>query len=76
MVVDFTRLVLGLLVALFHRPIADFALRQERIFAAFFRSRGLMLPPPPSLALARNIYFGLGIFISLFEIARIWMTLT
>jgi hypothetical protein len=69
------RLVLGLLVALFHRPIADFILTREHALDSFFRSRGVHLPSPPSQAAAQNIYFGLGIFISLFSIASIWTTL-
>jgi len=75
MVVDFSRLVLGLIVAVFHRPIADFMLEREHSLDSFFRSRGVYLPEPPSETTCQNLYFGLGIFICLFSIARIWMML-
>ena len=76
MIVEFTRLTLGLLIALFHRPIADFILGQERTFHSILASRGVTLPGMPSEATARNIYFGLGIFVAVFEIGRIWTSIT
>src|SRR5919109_1309989 len=45
-------LVLGLAVALFHRPVADFILERERALDMMFRSRGFRLPPPPTRAAA------------------------
>jgi hypothetical protein len=50
-------------------------LRQERALDMLFRSRGLRLPPPPSESTAHNIYFVLGISLSLVQLARIWLTL-
>jgi hypothetical protein len=73
--INLSRLLLGLMVAWFHRPIADFILTREHALDSFFRSRGVHLPSPPSQATAQNLYFGLGIFISLFSIASIWTTL-
>ena len=75
MIADFTNLVLGLLVALFHRPIANFILEREHCLDAFFRRHGVHFPEPPSQATAHNIYFCLGLFISLFSIAHIWLSL-
>ena len=70
-----TGLFLGLLITLFHRPIANFMLRQERALDMLFRSRGLRLPPPPSEATAHNIYFFVGVSLSLVQLARLWLTL-
>lgn len=70
-----TGLFLGLLITLFHRPIADFMLRQERTLDTLFRSRGLRLPPPPSESQAHSIYFLLGISLSVVQLARLWFTL-
>ena len=70
-----TGLFLGLLITAFHRPIANFMLRQERVLDGIFRSRGVRLPPPPSESTAHNIYFFLGISLSLVQLARIWLTL-
>jgi hypothetical protein len=70
-----TGLFLGLLITFFHRPIANFMLRQERALDMLFRSRGLRLPPPPSEATAHNVYFVVGITLSLVQLARLWLTL-
>jgi hypothetical protein len=75
MIADFTNLVLGLLVALFHRPIANFILDREHALDSFFRRHGVHFPAPPTQATAHNIYFCLGLFISLFSIAHIWLSL-
>jgi hypothetical protein len=74
MAVEITRLFLGVLIALFHRPLAHTIVQQERILDGFFRQRGLSLPAPPSLATTQNLYFFLGIFICLFEAGRIWLS--
>jgi hypothetical protein len=75
MVADFARLVLGLIVALFHRPIANFILERELVLDGYFRRHGVHFPEPPAEATLHNIYFFLGIFISLFSIAHIWLSL-
>jgi hypothetical protein len=73
--VDFAHLALGLVVALFHRPIANFIMAREHALDGFFRRHGVHFPEPPSQATLHNIYFGLGLFISLFSIAHIWLSL-
>ena len=75
MIVEVTRLLLGLLIAFFHRPIADFVLVQERALVIAFRQRGVPLPPTPTTETARTIYFLIGIFLAVFEICRIWVLL-
>jgi hypothetical protein len=72
---DFAHLVLGLVVALFHRPIGNFIMDREHALDGFFRRYGVHFPEPPSQATLHNIYFGLGLFISLFSIAHIWLSL-
>jgi len=72
---DFARLVLGLIVAAFHRPIADFIMEREHALLAFFRRHDVHFPEPPSEATLHNIYFCLGLFISLFSIVHIWTML-
>lgn len=75
MIADLARLVLGLIVALFHRPIARFIMDREHALDGFFRRHGVHFPEPPSEATMHNIYFCLGLFISLFSMARIWLSL-
>jgi hypothetical protein len=73
MVAEVTRLLLGVLIAVFHRPIATRMMRQERAIDTYFRQRGVSLPTPPSDNTAENLYFFIGIFICLAEAIRIWM---
>ena len=75
MVVEVTRLLLGLLIAIFHRPIAVRMMQQERALDSYFRRRGIRLPDPPSDTTAQNLYFFIGIFICLIEAGRIWIQL-
>ena len=72
MIVEITRLLLGVLIAVFHRPLAMKVMQQERALDSYFRRRGVYLPAPPSDNTAQNLYFLIGIFICLFEAARIW----
>jgi hypothetical protein len=71
--VEVTRLVVGLLVALFHRPIANFMLDQEQSLVVLFRQRGVSFPDVPPRETVHNVYFSIGIGIALFELARMWM---
>jgi hypothetical protein len=75
MLVELTRLMLGLLIACFHRQIADFVLVQERLLVITFRQRGVPLPAAPTTETARTIYFMIGIFLAVYELCRIWMLL-
>jgi hypothetical protein len=75
MMIEFTRLAVGLLIALFHQPLADFILKQDRAMVSVARRRGFPLPDVPSTKSCRNFYFGVGIFIALYELLRIWMLL-
>jgi len=70
---EITRLVIGLAIAFFHRPIADFMLEQETSLVVLFRQRGLMVPSVPRRSTVHTLYFLTGIGIALFEVARIWL---
>ena len=75
MAVEIARLLLGVLIAIFHRPLVAKIMQQERILDGYFRSRGVLLPAPANDATVQNLYFAIGIFICLFEAARIWVGL-
>lgn len=75
MVIEITRLLLGVLIAVFHRPLACKIMQQERALDSYFRSRGVNLPTPPTDATAQDLYFTIGIFICLFEAGRIWLSM-
>jgi hypothetical protein len=75
MLIEVTRLAVGLLIALFHEPLADFILAQDRAMSAIARRRGLSLPELFSARGGRNFYFAVGIFVALYELLRIWTML-
>jgi hypothetical protein len=75
MIMEVTRLLFGILLLGFHRPVADFIIQQERILVGLLREAGLTFPAAPSTETARNVYFGIGMFVVLYEFARIWLML-
>ena len=76
MVIEITRLLLGVAIAIFHRPLASMIMQHERALDGYYRSRGVRLPAPPSDATAQNLYFIIGIFVSLIEAGRIWFSIS
>ena len=75
MIVEIARLLLGVMIAIFHRPLASMIMQHERALDGYFRSRGVELPAPPSDATAQNLYFVIGICIALIEAGRIWFSI-
>ena len=72
MPLEIARLLLGLVILACHRRIADFILERERSLVLTFRQRGVPLPAAPSTETARNLYFGIGIFIVVVELLRLY----
>ncbi len=72
---ELLRLLLGVAIAVFHRPLAGRIMEQERALDAYFRDRGIYLPAPLSDGAAQSLYFLIGIFVALFEAAKIWFSL-
>ena len=66
------RLCVGLLIALFHKPIADWILHQEMMVVTAVRARGVPYPMPPRRETARNLYFLTGMGVAIIQLARIW----
>jgi hypothetical protein len=72
MAIEIARLCLGLLIIAFHKRIADFIVEHERTLVVTFRSRGMPVPAALSTRTARNLYFGIGIFIVIVEWLRLY----
>jgi hypothetical protein len=72
MLLELARLMLGLTLAAFHRPVSDFILEQDRAFTGLVRRGGLRLPNGLSMEASRNIFFILGIVVALAQMARIY----
>ncbi len=67
---EIARLLLGLLIAAFHRPIADFVMERERATVILLRQRGFPLPAAPTTETARTLYFWIGISVTIIELFR------
>ena len=72
---DFTRLLAGLAIALFHTQLADFVRKQDRALVDSLRERGVPAPEGLSKEASHDVFFLLGIVIALCSLARIWLTL-
>ena len=73
MLLELARLIMGLVLAAFHRPVADFILEQDRAFSGLARRGGLQLPAGLSAEGSRNLFFCLGIVVALAQMARIYL---
>ncbi len=74
MLLEFIKLSVGLLLAFYHRQVADYVLEHERVLVGLLRQRGLAVPCMTQ-KFTRNIYFSLGIFVAAVELVRIWWLL-
>ncbi|ABF43769.1 hypothetical protein Acid345_4770 [Candidatus Koribacter versatilis Ellin345] len=71
--IELFRLLLGLLIAYFHKPIADFMMERERATVILFRQRGFPLPQAPTTEQARTLYFLIGIAVASIELIRMYL---
>ena len=72
MSLELMRLVSGLLIALFHKQIADWILQQEEMLVATARSRGVPYPLPPRRETVHSLYFLMGMSVAIIQLFRIW----
>ena len=68
---EIARLCLGLLIAGFHVPIADFILERERGLLVTLHRYGIEIPTILSCTSAQNLYFSFGILIVLVQLLRL-----
>ena len=71
MALEIARLCLGLFIAGFHAPIADFILEREASLILACRRRGFELPTALPRETVRNIFFTFGILIALLQLLRV-----
>jgi hypothetical protein len=74
MLLELARLLMGLLLAAFHRPVADFIMEQDRAIVGLAQRGGLRLPAGLSAEGSRNLFFCLGILVALAQMARIYLS--
>lgn len=70
---EITRLFFGLLIAAFHRPLADYITEQDAQLVALFRRRGVTMPDTLRRDTARNLFFIMGIVVAMVELARLYL---
>ncbi len=70
---EITRLVLGLLIALVHKPLADFITEQDAQLVALFRQRGVTLPASLGRDTSRNLFFAMGILVAAIQLVRLYL---
>ena len=75
MFMEFSRVFLGLTIALFHTRLADFLRRQDHELAAVFRQHGVPMPGALPKQAAHSLFFCIGIAVALFGLTRIWLIL-
>lgn len=75
MLIEFTRVLLGLAIALFHAPLANFLRERDCELADALRQRGIAFPGGLTEEASHTLFFVFGIAIALITLARIWLTL-
>ena len=70
MVVEISRLVMGLAVLLFHKQIADFIFAREVQLAELLNSRGVKITVPTE-ATFQNVYFFLGMGVAVLSMLKL-----
>ena len=75
MITELSRLLVGLVLLAFHRPVATWILRQEQTLAQTMAAKGWHLPSLPSEKVIHDVYFCIGVFICCFSMAQLWVNL-
>lgn len=75
MIVEISRLLMALAVMCFHKQVGDFILKQEQRLATRLSQRGIFVPEFPSREFAHNLYFVIGVVVSVAASIQLWMAL-
>ena len=75
MILEISRLLMALCVLCFHKQISDFILKHERRLATLLTQRGVQLPEFPSREFAHDLYFAIGLIVSIGASIQLWMRL-
>lgn len=75
MLLEVSRLLIGLTIALFHEQVGDFLRKRDGALAATFRQHGVPIPGALPKQASHDLFFLLGILIALVSLARIWFSL-
>lgn len=73
MIVEMARIVFGVALVCFHRPIAEFMHIREQELTTYLAQRGWRLPTFPSVGVTTNVYFCLSVAVFLLAVVRLWL---
>jgi hypothetical protein len=71
MIIESSRILLGVAMVCFHRPIGQFMHAREQELAVFMGRRGVRLPNYSERAIT-DTYFCLGVAALLLAVAQLW----
>lgn len=71
MIIESARIVLGVALVCFHRPIAEFMHVREQELTAYLGRRGWRVPTFPSVSATTDVYFYLGVGAFVLAVARL-----
>ncbi len=72
LMVELMRLAVGLAIAMFHRPLADFITEQDHALVLMFRRRGVSVPETMSKEASHTFFFSVGIVVAMIEMVRLY----
>jgi len=73
MIIELSRILLGVALVCFHRPIAQFMHAREQELTGFLRQRGMKVPAFSNINAITDAYFCLGVVAFLLAVARLWV---
>ena len=74
MIIELARILLGVALVCFHRPIAQFMHAREQELNSYLGRRGVRVPSY-SAGTMTDAYFCLGVVALLMAVARLWVPL-
>jgi hypothetical protein len=73
MIIETSRIVFGVAMLCFHKPIAEFMHVREQELTAYLVQRGFQMPTFPSVSVTRDVYFCLGVVAVILSVAQLWI---
>jgi hypothetical protein len=73
MIIEVSRILLGVALVCFHRPIAAFMHAREQELTGFLRQRGVNVPAFRNVDTITDAYFCLGVAAFLLAVGSLWI---
>jgi hypothetical protein len=73
MIIETARIVFGVALVCFHKPIAEFMHVREQELTSYLGQRGYRMPTFQSVSVTTNVYFCLGVGVFILAVASLWL---